>query len=99
MHTDGEFRHVRMKLDTDMHKRASKVDRDKNETGWMSEIKGITHDSPRKLRGFRVNSIVLEEAGSDGALEKTYIQAEALIRVGGKRIGFRLAQGTGRTIK
>ncbi len=61
MNTDGEFRHVRMKLDTDMHKRASKVDRDKNESGWMAEIKGITHDSPRKLRGFRVNSIYFEE--------------------------------------
>lgn len=64
MNTDGEFRHVRMKLDTDMHKRASKVDRDKNESGWMAEIKGITHDSPRKLRGFRVNSIYFEECFS-----------------------------------
>ena len=64
MHTDGEFRHVRMRLDTDMHKRASKVDRDKNETGWMSDIKGITHDSPRKLRGFRANCIVMEECFS-----------------------------------
>lgn len=62
--TDGEFRHVRMKLDTDMHKRASKVDKDKNETGWMADIKGITHDSPRKLRGFRVNSIYFEECFS-----------------------------------
>ena len=68
MYTDGEFRHVRMKLDTDMHKRASKVDRDKNETGWMSDIKGITHDSPRKLRGLRVNSIVFEECFSPDTL-------------------------------
>ena len=68
MHTDGEFRHVRMRLDTDMHKRASKVDRDKNETGWMSDIKGITHDSPRKLRGFRANCIVMEECFSPDTL-------------------------------
>ena len=59
--TDGEFRHVRMKIDTDMHKRASKVDRDKNESGWMSEIEGIVHDLPRKLRGDRVNAIYFEE--------------------------------------
>lgn len=94
-HTDGEFRHVRMKIDTDMHKRASKVDRDKNESGWMSEIEGITHDSPRKLRGDRVNAIYFEEAGSDPVLEKTYIQAEALVRTGGRRVGSRYLFGTG----
>ena len=93
--TDGEFRHVRMKLDTDMEKRASKVDKDKNESGWMSLIKGVTHDNPRKLRGLRMNSIYFEEAGSDPVLEKTYLQAEALVRVGGKRMGSRYVQGTG----
>lgn len=93
--TDGEFRHVRMKLDTDMEKRASKVDKDKNETGWMSLIKGVTHDNPRKLRGLRMNSIYFEEAGSDPVLEQTYLQAEALVRTGGKRMGSRYVQGTG----
>ena len=93
--TDGEFRHVRMKLDTDMEKRASKVDKDKNESGWMSLIKGVTHDNPRKLRGLRMNSIYFEEAGSDPVLEDTYIQAEALVRTGGKRMGSRYVQGTG----
>ena len=78
-----------MKLDTDMEKRASKVDKDKNETGWMSLIKGVTHDNPRKLRGLRMNSIYFEEAGSDPVLEQTYLQAEALVRTGGKRMGSR----------
>ena len=93
--TDGEFRHVRMKIDTDLKKRASKVDRDKNESGWMSEIEGIVHDKPRKLRGDRVNAIYFEEAGSDPELEKTYIQSEALVKTGGKRIGSRYLFGTG----
>lgn len=94
--TDGAFRHVRMKIDTDDHKRASKVDRDKNESGWMSEISGIVHDKPRKLRGDRVYSIFFEEAGSDPALETTYIQSEALVKVGGgKRVGSRYCFGTG----
>lgn len=84
-----------MKLDTDMEKRASKVDKDKNETGWMSLIKGVTHDNPRKLRGLRMNSIYFEEAGSDPVLEQTYLQAEALVRTGGKRMGSRYVQGTG----
>ena len=93
--TDGAFRHVRQKYDQAMHKRASKVDKDKNESGWKSEIIGITHDHPRKLRGFRANGIVFEEAGSDPVLETTYTQAEALVRVGGKRVGIRVVQGTG----
>lgn len=93
--TDGAFRHVRQKYDQAMHKRASKVDKDKNESGWKSEIIGITHDHPRKLRGFRANGIVFEEAGSDPVLETTYTQAEALVRVGGKRVGTRIVQGTG----
>lgn len=93
--TDGAFRHVRQKFDQSMHKRASKVDKDKNESGWKSEIIGITHDHPRKLRGFRANGIVFEEAGSDPMLETTYTQAEALVRVGGKRVGIRVVQGTG----
>lgn len=66
--TDGAFRHVRMKIDTDMHKRASKVDRDKNESGWMSEIKGITHDKPRKLRGYAAENLYFEECFSPDTL-------------------------------
>ena len=78
-----------------MHKRASKIDKDKNESGWMSEVIGITHDSPRKLRGYRANNIYFEEAGSDSVLVKTYVQAEALVRTGGRRVGSRFVFGTG----
>ena len=93
--TDGVFRHVRMKIDTEDHKRASKVDRDKNESGWMSEIVGMLHDKPRKLRGDRVYSLYYEESGSDAMLETSYVQSEALVKVGGKRCGSRFVFGTG----
>ena len=93
--TDGAFRHVRMKIDTEDHKRSSKVDRDKVESGWMSEIVGMLHDKPRKLRGDRVYSLFFEEAGSDIVLETAYTQSEALVKVGGKRCGSRFVFGTG----
>ena len=38
---------------------------------------------------------IAHNCGSDPVLEKTYIQAEALVKVGGKRIGSRFLQGTG----
>lgn len=94
--TEGAFRHVRMKFDTQMKKKASKVDKDKNESGWGSIIEGITSDNPRKLRGARVYNLIFEEAGSHGSLIDTYVQARALVFVGGSyRIGCRTLQGTG----
>lgn len=93
--TDGAFRHVRMKIDTEDRKRSSKVDRDKVESGWMSEIVGMLHDKPRKLRGDRVYSLFFEEAGSDPMLEIAYTQSEALVKIAGKRCGSRFCFGTG----
>ena len=59
--TEGAFRHVRMKIDTAFKKKASKVDSDKNESGWGSIIEGVVHDNPRKLRGARVDNLIFEE--------------------------------------
>lgn len=59
--TQGGFKRLRQKIDTAMHKRASKVDKDRNESGWMSEIEGIVTDNPRKLRGARVYNLYFEE--------------------------------------
>lgn len=92
--TEGAFRRVRMKIDTEERKRASKVDQDRNESGWMSEIYGVVHDQPRKLRGDRVYSLYFEEAGSDPQLEETYIQSEALVKILGRRVGSRFVFGT-----
>ena len=76
-----------------MKKRASKVDSDKNESGWMSTIEGITADIPRKLRGSRVNNVYFEEAGSNPQLIPTYVQSRALVEISGRRVGSRFVFG------
>jgi len=93
--TEGAFRHVRMKIDTAMKKKASKVDVDKNESGWGSIIEGVVHDNPRKLRGARVDNLIFEECGSDRVLLDTYIQSQPLVDILGYRIGVRTTGGTG----
>lgn len=93
--TEGGFKRLRMKVDTSMRKRASRVDKDRNETGWMSEIEGVVTDNPRKLRGSRVYNLYFEESGSFPGLVDTYIQARALVDILGYRIGMRVVGGTG----
>lgn len=93
--TEGAFKRVRMKADTQFYKRASKVDKDKNETGWMSVIEGRVHDKPRKLRGARVYNLIFEECGSDPMLLDTYIQSRPLVDILGYRVGQRSTGGTG----
>lgn len=94
--TEGAFKRVRMVINTNTHKRASKKSRDGSESGHMSEIEGVVADSPEKIRGDRTERLLYEEAGSDSCLKKKYIQGEALITVlGGNRIGTRIVWGTG----
>lgn len=92
--TEGAFRRLRMKIDTNRKKKASKVDQDKNETGWGSIVEGITADEPRKLRGARVYNLFFEEAGSNPVLIPTYIQSRALVVINGYRVGTRTVFGT-----
>lgn len=87
------FRRVRMVKNTDMFKRASKKDKDGREFGHMSEIEGVIADSPEKVRGDRVERLLMEEAGSDKVLIKKYLQAEALVTVMGDKIGTRIVWG------
>lgn len=93
--TEGAFRRVRMKVDTALYKRASKIDQDKNETGWMAVIEGRVHDKPRKLRGARVYNLIFEECGSDPVLLDTYVQSRPLVDILGFRVGQRSTGGTG----
>lgn len=92
--TEDAFRHVRMKADTNYFKRASKVDKDGNETGWMSQIQGIVTDKPGKLRGERCFRVFFEEAGQHGALIDSYVQGRALVDILGFRVGSRIVFGT-----
>lgn len=94
--TEGAFRRVRMVINTKTHKRASKKNKDLSESGHMAEIEGMIVDEPDKLRGDRVQKLIYEEAGADPNLIKKWVKGEALIHVlGGKRVGMRVAFGTG----
>ena len=95
METDGGFSKLRQVKNTQFHKRASKMTKDRTEFGWMSEIVGVTADNPKKVRGFRCHRLFFEEAGSNPVLKTSWVQGEALITRGGRRTGTRFAWGTG----
>lgn len=86
----------RQKIDNIRQKRASLVDKEGNEKGRYSEIEGIIANNPRKVRGDRVERLVYEEAGSAPTLIKSWVQGTALVELGGKKIGIKIALGTGR---
>jgi hypothetical protein len=93
--TQRGFKRLRMKKSTPLHYRASKMDKEGNESGFLSEIIGKVIDSPDKLRGIRTNYLVFEEAGSFKNLLKTIQTAKALMEIGGEKFGFSIAFGTG----
>ena len=77
-----------MRKNTDMERRASMMDKESNEFGHMATIQGVTVDNPRKLRGGRVERLFMEESGSNPILITTYNQAEALVKILGKKIRY-----------
>jgi len=98
--TEGALRRVRMNINTATHKRASKKDKDGSESGHRSEVEGLVCDEVDKLRGDRTQILIYEEAGADTVLLKKWVKGEALISVlGGKRVGRRIAFGTGGSSK
>lgn len=101
-HTGGGMGALRQVKNDQYEKRASHWETDNNgnkiEKGWMSSIRGVVADSPDKIRGDRVELIILEEAGSWAGLMKAFIQAEALITVGGQQIGSILFGGRFRMV-
>lgn len=89
-----------MNINTKTHKRASTKASDGSEDGHRSEVEGIICDDPDKLRGDRTQILVYEEAGADPLLIKKWVKGQALITVlGGKRVGRRIAFGTGGSSK
>lgn len=91
--TEGGFKHLRQAVNTATQKKASKKDREGNESGFGSMITGIVADKPSKVRGDRAEMLLYEEVGSDPVLIKKWIQGDALIIVGGSRIGFKIGYG------
>jgi hypothetical protein len=85
----------RMKVNNAKEKRASLLTKDNVEYGMMSSIKGVVADNPRKVRGERVERLIFEEAGSNIVLDTSWIQGNALVELGGMKVGTRFAGGTG----
>lgn len=97
-HTDGGFFKLRQVADSAKFKKSSHykyVYGQKVEEGWCSQIEGIVADKPSKVRGDRAELVVFEEAGSNVNLQTSYVQGEALVNVGGNKLGILLAGGTG----
>ena len=55
--TENGMRHVRQKYNDAYHKKASKINKQREElpSSWGSDIQGIVCDDPRKLRGDRID--------------------------------------------
>lgn len=97
MYTNGGMRHVRQKVNNDDCKRASKVNKEGTEFGWMSEINTVIADSADKIRGDRLDRLIYEEAGSNRILTESWIKSNALVELGGEHFGTRISLGTGWT--
>ena len=96
--TDGGFFKLRQVIDKAYHKKASRyeiLNGQKVEVGFGSQLIGIIADTPDKVRGYRCGLLVFEEAGSFPNLQRAVIQGEALLDVGGNKIGISLIGGTG----
>ena len=96
--TETAFKRVRMVTDTNMHKKASKKNKDGTEApdSHNSEIEGIIADSAEKIRGDRTEKLFYEECGSDKIFKQKWIQGEALVNVMEEKIGIRVGWGTGK---
>lgn len=95
LNTNGGMKHLRQKYNSDDKKRASQVTKDGEEFGWLSEIEAVVADNPDKIRGDRCDRLIYEEAGSSKKLIKAWIQGTSLTELGGRKIGLKIALGTG----
>lgn len=94
--TGGGMKHLRSVVDQPMRKRASyRLRKEGTEVGFLSEIEGLIINNPRKMRGSRVERLFYEEFGSNTLGKQAWVQGEALVTIGGRRIGVRVAWGTG----
>lgn len=92
--TEDAFSNPRQKFDSKFKKKASLINENKNEVGWMSVVEGLVADSPDKVRGDRVDNIYFEESGSNACLVESYTKARALVEILGYRVGMRTVFGT-----
>lgn len=95
MNTNGGMRHARLVINNNDTKRASVKTPDGIEYGWGSEITSVVADTSDKIRGDRLDRLIFEEAGSNKVLTDSWIKGDALVALGGKHFGSRIALGTG----
>lgn len=93
MNTNGGMKRSRMKVNNAKEKKASLLTSDNIEYGRMSSVKGIVADVPRKIRGERVERLIFEEIGSNPVSVTSWIQGNALVELGGTKIGTRIGGG------
>lgn len=93
--TQGGMKHLRQKIDNMLRKRASMITAQGDEIGPMSEIEGIVADNPSKVRGDRTERLIFEEAGSNKNMITSWIQGDALVNLGGEKVGLKICGGTG----
>ena len=94
-HTGRGMRHVRLAVNNVDTKRATKKSADGTEYGWGSEIDSVIANTSDKIRGDRRDRLIYEEAGSNSILTESWIKGKALVELGGKHFGLRIALGTG----
>ena len=66
-----------------------------DEYGPMAEIEGIVADNPTKVRGDRTERLIFEEAGSNKNMITSWVQGDALVNLGGVKVGVKISGGTG----
>lgn len=88
--TDGGFFKPSQVLNNRFERKASylkKVNGQEIEDGPRSQIKGLVADRSSKIRGQRVDLILLEESGHNKELQEQIIKGEALCTLGTKKFG------------
>lgn len=97
-HTDGGMFKLRQLQDTAYCKKSGHYNMSKGNkvpAGWQSSIEGVVADDPQKIRGDRVDVLILDEGGSWPQLTKAFVQAQALVEVQGVAFGIIICGGTG----
>jgi len=97
-YTDGGMFKLRQLSDTALIKTSGHFNMSKGNkipAGWQSMIKGVVADDPQKIRGDRVDLMILDEFGSWVDSAKAFVQAQALVEVQGVSFGIIQVGGTG----
>lgn len=88
--TNGGMLKLRQLSDTALVKKSGHFNTSRGNkvpAGWQSMIEGVVADDPQKIRGDRVDLMILDEFGSWVDSVKAFVQAQALVEVQGVAFG------------